>query len=117
MKLPSILTDLIEIASIASERIIANPKTSAFVSAYSVVAGLSAFIDWFSEALPKMAILAGLLGALILAYLNWKKIKVVEAEARKLAWEAENAELRNRELREAMLKRNPNIEMRKDDKP
>lgn len=116
MKLPSVLTDSIEILQITTEKVIANPKTSAFVSAYSVVAGLSAFIDWFAEALPKMAILAGLLGALILAYLNWKKIKVVEAEARKLAWEAENAELRNRELREAMLRRNPNIEMRKEDR-
>jgi len=105
MKLPNVLIDSIEIVQLSAEKLIASPKTTAVVSAYSVAAGLSAFIDWFSDALPKMAIFAGLLGALVLAYLNWKKIKVAEAEALKLKWEAENAELKNRQLKETMSHR------------
>lgn len=112
MKLPSALSDFTEIMQIGAEKILASPKTTAVVSVYSVAAGLSAIVNWFAEALPTLAILAGMLGALVLAYLNWKKIKVVEAEALKLKWEAENAELKNRELREAM---SHSMEMRKGD--
>lgn len=114
MKLPNILSDSIELAQIAVQKVMNSERTSAAVSVYSVAAGLSAAIDWFNEALPNMAIFAGLMGALVLAYLNWKKIKVAEAEALKLKWEAENAELRNRQLREAMATR---MEMRKSDMP
>lgn len=98
MKLPNTLLSSIETVQIAAEKL-TGPKTTAIVSVYSVAAGMSAFINWFSEALPKMAIFAGMLGALILAYLNWKKIKVADAEAVKLKWEADNAELRNIQLR------------------
>jgi len=99
MRLPHVLNDLTETVQIGAEKVIGSGRTAAAVSVYSVVAGLSAFINWFTEALPTMAIMAGMVGALVLAWLNWQRIKVVKAEARKLEWEADNAELKNQELR------------------
>lgn len=114
MKWPSILSDLGTVLRVTAETLAENPKTTAFVSAYSFAAGLSAFVDWFVVSLPTLAIFAGFLGAVILAHLNWKKMKLVELEALKLKAETELANLRTREQREKMAAME--IEMREKDR-
>lgn len=114
MKWPSILNDSGTVIRVAAETLTDNPKTTAFVSAYSFAAGLSAFVDWFIVSMPTMAIFAGFAGAVILAHLNWKKMKLVELEALKLKAETELANLRTREQREKMAAME--LEMREKDK-
>lgn len=97
-----------ELLQIAAEKAAESPKTAVAVSAYSTLGGLAALLDWVSGALPSLAILAGFIGALVLAWLNWKRGKLVEIQV-------ENEKLRGRLLREkghAM-----GIEIRTDDLP
>lgn len=105
MKWPRIIDDSKELLQITAEKALESPKTTMAVSAYSFVAGLSAFLDWFAQALPTLAIFAGFVGAVVLAHMNWKKRILAEIEA-------ENAKLRGRILREQM--RQMNIETRED---
>ncbi len=80
MKLPSLLNDSKEMLQIAGERLIESPKPTVYVSAYTFAVGISSFMDWFSEALPKIAIFAGIVGVLVLARLNHKKGKLTDIE-------------------------------------
>lgn len=106
MKWHNLIADSQELLQTAVEKAAESPKTTVLVSAYSFLAGFSAMADWFSSALPKMAIFAGFIGALILAYLNWKKTKLIDIEA-------EGARLKNRMIREEM--RRLKIEIRDED--
>lgn len=106
MRWPRIIEDSKELLQITAEKALESPKTTIAVSAYSFVAGLSAFIDWFTASLPTLAIFAGFVGAVILAHLNWKKRKLAEIEA-------DNAKMKGRLLREQM--RQMGIEFRDSD--
>lgn len=114
MKSPSLLSDIGSLMKMTGEALADNYKTTAFVSAYSFAAGLSAFLDWFTTALPTLAIFAGFLGALVLAHLNWKKSKLTDLEARKLEAELEYTKLNTRRLREEI--RSKGNEVRQEDK-
>lgn len=127
MKLPSLLSDSREMLQIAGERLIESPKPTVYVSAYTFAVGISSFMDWFSEALPKIAIFAGIVGVLVLARLNHKKGKLTDIEtllkdkqleAARYEVEtaqhaAENAHIKNRMLREEM--RQMGVELRRDE--
>ena len=80
MKLPTLLNDSREMLQIAGEKLIESPKPTVYVSAYTFAVGISSFMDWFSEALPKIAIFAGIVGVLVLARLNHKKGKLTDIE-------------------------------------
>lgn len=113
MKLPTILSDSKEILQIAGEKLIETPKPTVYMSVYTFAVGMSSFIDWFSAALPKLAVLAGFVGVCVLARLNWKKTKLTEAETILKDLEAENARIENRILREKM--RQMGVELRRDE--
>ena len=120
MKLPSLLTDSREILQTAAEKLIESPKPTVYMSAYTFAVGMSAFFNWFSEALPKIAIFAGIVGVCVLARLNHKKTKLTERETilkdqeiEKEKINAENARIENRILREKM--RQMGVELRRDE--
>lgn len=127
MRFQNLLSDSREMLQIAGEKLIETPKPTVYVSAYTVAVGISSFMDWFSEALPKIAIFAGIIGVLVLARLNHKKGKLTDLEAllrdeqlkaarfsvETAQQEAENAHIENRLLREKM--RLMGVELRRDE--
>lgn len=106
MRWQSFTMQLSELSQIAVEKAAESPKTTVLVSAFSTLGGLAKILDWVSGALPTMAILAGFLGALVLAWLNWKRAKLVDVEI-------ENQKINGRMLREAA--RAKGIEIRLED--
>ena len=120
MKLTTLLNESKELLQIVGEKMIESPKPTLYVSAYSFAVGMSSFIDWFSEALPKMAVLAGFAGVIVLARLNLKKTRLTEAEtvlkdieAETARIDAENARIENRILLEKL--KNMGVELRRED--
>lgn len=69
-----------------AERALESPKTTAAVSSFSTAAGLATMQQWVTGAVSTLAVMAGLVGALVLARLNFIR--------------GENEKLRGRILRE-----------------
>lgn len=113
MKLPTLLTESREILQIVGEKLIESPKPTLYVSAYAFAVGMTDVIDFFNAAIPKLAVLAGFIGVVILARLNWKKTKLTDAEKLLKDLEAENARIENRILREKMRKMG--VELRREE--
>lgn len=102
------MTQLQEISQIAVVKVVESPKAASAVFAYSTLAGVAAALDWMSGALPSLAILAGLIGALVLAWANWKRGLL-------LSEQVANEKIRGRLLRERVAEMG--AELRTDDLP
>ncbi len=71
------------------EKALESPKTTAVTSAFSTAAGLASLQQWVTGIGSTLAVLAGLVGALVLARLNYIR--------------GENEKLRGRILREKAI--------------
>lgn len=72
-----------------AQKALESPKTTAAASAFSTAAGLATLQQWVTGVGSTLAVLAGLVGALVLARLNYIK--------------GENEKLRGRILREKAI--------------
>lgn len=108
MSWPRLMTESSEISQIIAEKVLASPKTSIAVFSYTTLSGIAAALDWISGALPTLAILAGFVGTLTLAWRNWRSGRLSDIQA-------ENEKIRGRLLREKAL--DMGIELRTDDLP
>ncbi len=102
------MTQLREISQVVADKVIESPKAAGVVSAYATLSGVAGFFDWVQGALPSLAILAGLIGALVLAWANWKRGLL-------LSEQVENEKIRGRLMREKVA--DMGKELRVDDLP
>lgn len=113
MKFPSVLDDSKEAMGILVEKVMDRSSPTIAVYTYSFFAGLSKAMGWITDALPTLCMLAGFIGAVVLAQLNYKKKQREEVEKRTAEINEEIAKLRLREIREEL--REMGVETRKGD--